>query len=333
MVVKYLSKKGFLNKILYGDNSRPDFVDSMLPATRRKQFWYIIKNNWVKLLLLNLITFLFFIPVVIHSIVSLYIYNDKFANLSEVEMLANLLPLNLSQYGVLALIFPFSFIGLAGAAFVIRKMLFDEVVDIKTDFIKGIKYSFKSFMLIGLLFGILLLLFNYSLQFILLSNMTPFVQFVVFFLLIMLAVFFIINMMYVINLSTLYYMKFSDILKTSFYLSLKSLFRNLCLFLLAFVPVFIWSIFSYVYLKLVTIGILLLFGFSYILLMFGEMAMHMFDTYINILSNSKSLNNLYKLACINSLFILILLRMLLYLILNSFFIRKRCLKHLIFPFV
>ena len=282
MVVKFLKKKGLVNKILYGDNNKPDFLDSMLPATRKKQFGYIIKNNWLKLILLNLITFLFFIPVIIHSIVSLEIFNREFANLTDAEILAKLLPLNLSQYGVLVLIFPFSFIGLAGAAFVIRKMLFDEVVDIKTDFIKGIKYSYKSFMLIGLLFGLLLLLFNYSLQFILLSNITPFIKFVVFFMLIILAVFFIINMMYVINLSTLYYMKFSNILKTSFYLSLKSLFKNLCLFLLAFVPIFIWSILPYVYLKLVTVVMLLLFGFSYILLTFGEMAMHMFDTYINI---------------------------------------------------
>ena len=282
MVVIYLKKQKFLNKLLYGNNNNPDFLDTMLPATRKKQFGYIIKNNWVKLLILNLLVFLFFIPVIIHSIVSLTIFNKQFANLNENEMLINLLPLNLSQYGVLAIIFPFSFIGLAGAAFVIRKMLFDEVVDIKSDFIKGIKYSYKIFMVIGLLFGIILFLFNYSLQFVLLSNINPFIKFVVFFMLIVLAVFLLINLMYTINLSTLYYMKFFDILKTSFYLSLKSLFKNIGVILLTFIPVFIWIIFQFVFLKLVTVLMLLLFGFVYILLMFGEMAMYMFDTYINI---------------------------------------------------
>ena len=277
-----MKKQKFLNKLLYGNNNNPDFLDTMLPATRKKQFGYIIKNNWVKLLILNLLVFLFFIPVIIHSIVSLTIFNKQFANLNENEMLINLLPLNLSQYGVLAIIFPFSFIGLAGAAFVIRKMLFDEVVDIKSDFIKGIKYSYKIFMVIGLLFGIILFLFNYSLQFVLLSNINPFIKFVVFFMLIVLAVFLLINLMYTINLSTLYYMKFFDILKTSFYLSLKSLFKNIGVILLTFIPVFIWIIFQFVFLKLVTVLMLLLFGFVYILLMFGEMAMYMFDTYINI---------------------------------------------------
>ena len=56
-----MSKKGLVNKYLYGKDNKTDFTDAMLPARRREQFGYLFKNNYLRLFYLNLIVFIFFL--------------------------------------------------------------------------------------------------------------------------------------------------------------------------------------------------------------------------------------------------------------------------------
>ena len=279
-----MSKKGLVNKYLYGKDNKTDFTDAMLPARRREQFGYLFKNNYLRLFYLNLIVFIFFLPVIIfYGMTSIYIYHLT-SGIDNSQYITELLPISVFQYAGIILLLPIGFIGLSGTNFIIRKMAFDEVVDIKTDFKKGIKYSYKQYMFIGFLLGLVLFAVSYAIQYLSLSEMHPLLFILLLTLVIIIFVILLIAIMYMANLSTLYVMSNVMIVKSGLILAIKELFKNLGVFLLSIVPVFIWLMFSHIFIKLTTILILLVYGFIFIQLCFNLLSLYSFDKYINIKS-------------------------------------------------
>ena len=279
-----MSKKGLVNKYLYGKDNKTDFTDAMLPARRREQFGYLFKNNYLRLFYLNLIVFIFFLPVIIfYGMTSIYIYHLT-SGIDNSQYITELLPISVFQYAGITLLLPIGFIGLSGTNFIIRKMAFDEVVDIKTDFKKGIKYSYKQYMFIGFLLGLVLFAVSYAIQYLSLSEMHPLLFILLLTLVIIIFVILLIAIMYMANLSTLYVMSNAMIVKSGLILAIKELFKNLGVFLLSIVPVFIWLMFSHIFIKLTTILILLVYGFIFIQLCFNLLSLYSFDKYINIKS-------------------------------------------------
>lgn len=279
-----MSKKGLVNKYLYGKDNKTDFTDAMLPARRREQFGYLFKNNYLRLFYLNLIVFIFFLPVIIfYGMTSIYIYHLT-SGIDNSQYITELLPISVFQYAGIILLLPIGFIGLSGTNFIIRKMAFDEVVDIKTDFKKGIKYSYKQYMFIGFLLGLVLFAVSYAIQYLSLSEMHPLLFILLLTLVIIIFVILLIAIMYMANLSTLYVMSNAMIVKSGLILAIKELFKNLGAFLLSIVPVFIWLMFSHIFIKLTTILILLVYGFIFIQLCFNLLSLYSFDKYINIKS-------------------------------------------------
>ena len=276
----YLNKKGFIEKSLYG-NSEVDFNDSFLPKTRKEQFKYIFKNNWLKLFYLNLVIFLFFIPAIIYYFVSNLNYSNLISTMTDTEVYSQLFSLNLMRYLILSLLFMLGFIGLAGGLYVIRKMIFDDVVSLRKDFLKGIKNSAKQFSLLGFLFGITLFAFDYSEQYVMLSKMAPLLQIIMVFMILFIFILLVIGIMYMLNLSNLYVMNMFSIIKSGLLLTFRNLFKNLGVSLLAFGPVFVWILLPGVTLKIISVFILSVIGFSYIMLLFSLLAMYSFDKYIN----------------------------------------------------
>ena len=84
-----------------------------------------------------------------------------------------------------------------------------------------------------------------------------------------------------LNLSNLYVMKMTTIIKSGLVLTFKNLFKNLGVFSLAFIPIFVWLVFGGITAKIIMIFVLFIFGFSYVLLLFGLMSIYSFDKYIN----------------------------------------------------
>ena len=256
----------------------------MLPARRREQFGYLFKYNYLRLIYLNLIVFIFFLPVIIfYGMTSIYIYHLT-SGIDNSQYITELLPISVFQYAGIILLLPIGFIGLSGTNFIIRKMAFDEVVDIKTDFKKGIKYSYKQYMFIGFLLGLVLFAVSYAIQYLSLSEMHPLLFILLLTLVIIIFVILLIAIMYMANLSTLYVMSNVMIVKSGLILAIKELFKNLGVFLLSIVPVFIWLMFSHIFIKLTTILILLVYGFIFIQLCFNLLSLYSFDKYINIKS-------------------------------------------------
>lgn len=276
----YLSKKGLIEKSLFG-NSTVDFNDSFLPKTRKEQFKYIFKNNWLKLFYLNVLIFLFFIPAIIYYFVSTINYSNLISTMTDAEVYSKLFSLNLMRYLILSLLFMLGFVGLAGGSYIIRKMIFDDVVNLRKDFLKGIKNSYKQFLLLGFLFGMTLFAFDYSEQYIILSKMAPLLQIILVFMILVVFILLVIAIMYMLNLSNLYVMSNFAIIKSGLLLTFKNLFKNLGVGIVAFVPVFIWILLPGITLKLISVFILSIIGIVYILLLFSLLSMYSFDRYIN----------------------------------------------------
>ena len=124
-----MSKKGLVNKYLYGKDNKTDFTDAMLPARRREQFGYLFKNNYLRLFYLNLIVFIFFLPAIIfYGMTSIYIYHLT-SGIDNSQYITELLPISVFQYAGITLLLPIGFIGLSGTNFIIRKMAFDNLDD------------------------------------------------------------------------------------------------------------------------------------------------------------------------------------------------------------
>ena len=275
-----MSKKTVVERSLYGNNN-VDFNDALLPKTRKAQFGYILKNNWLKLFYVNMIIFIFFIPAILYGFIKTINYNNLIKDMTQQQIFDGLFEMNLVRYLVFSLLLMLGFVGLSGGSFIIRKLIFDEVVTIKSDFLKGIKYSAKQFMLFGLFFGLTTFAFDYSIRYLSYLKINPLFQIMLMVMICIITVVLIISIMYMMNLSNLYVMKMGDIIKYGLLLSFKHFFKNIGLALIAFVPVFIWGVVTHITFMLIPVLLLFIFGFVYILLLFSLMAMYSFDKFIN----------------------------------------------------
>ena len=276
-----MSNKKIVEKVLYGQNET-DFNASLLPKSRKEQFKYILKNNWIKLFTMNMVMFLFFIPVIIYYFMSTQNYKALIQDMKVEEIVASLFAMNLFRYLIVSLLMMIGFMGLAGGSFVIRKMVFDEVVNVQSDFIKGIKNSYKQFMIFGFLFGMMIYVLDNSFQYVFLTtNILPFAKVLLLMTITLVFIVLTIAFMYMLNLSNLYVMKTSNIITSSMLLVFKKLFINIGICLIAFIPIFVWLVIPDFLINLITISLLFVFGFSYILLLFVLLSMNSFDEYIN----------------------------------------------------
>ena len=57
-------KKGFITRLLEGKEKSEEYARSTLPTNRWQLFWDIFKGNLGKLVKVNLLTILFFIPMI-----------------------------------------------------------------------------------------------------------------------------------------------------------------------------------------------------------------------------------------------------------------------------
>lgn len=277
-----MAKKGLVNKLVFGEDNKKDFTSDMLPKSRKKQFFYLIKNNFARLFTLNIINLICFAPAICWYIISLFYVSNKLEGLSTEEVKASLLYFTNIQYLPLIPLFIIGFVSVSATNFVLRKMMWDEVVVMKNDLKKGLHDSYLSFILIGFLFGFYLYLFHYCFNFLLLSaeglgEIILAISILIIYLILLIALF------YKINLASLYKLTFIQLIKNSLILTFKELFRNIAVLIISIGIVIVWlylplpqAIF-----KLIPFFLLAFGGFTYIFLMFGELSMYSFDRYIN----------------------------------------------------
>ena len=151
-------KKGFVARLLEGKERSEEYARSTLPTNRWQLFFDIFKGNFGKLVKINLLMLLFFIPTIAVVIFGL-IVNESTGltypfganlgigypaepmqqGLSEMLVFYNDITLNF----LLTISMLIASVGLAGGMYVIRNMVWTEGIFVANDFWLGLKKNAK----------------------------------------------------------------------------------------------------------------------------------------------------------------------------------------------
>ena len=123
-----------------------------LPTNRKEVFFDLLRNRKMTLFALSCYTFMFFIPLAVDLIYfnfveSMAISAEKFEYLFSLIFYSMLIMLPCIVIG---------FIGLAGAFYTAKKLVWQEGVSLASDFFKGIKENWKHALINGVIFGLVL---------------------------------------------------------------------------------------------------------------------------------------------------------------------------------
>lgn len=127
-------------------------VKQSLPRNRKEVFFDLLKNRKMNLFAFSCYTFIFFIPLA----VDLFLFNffesaaiaaDKSDQLFSLVFYSMLIMLPCMLIG---------FIGLAGAFYTAKKMVWQEGISLASDFFQGIKENWKCALINGVIFGLAL---------------------------------------------------------------------------------------------------------------------------------------------------------------------------------
>jgi uncharacterized membrane protein YesL len=295
-------KKGLITRLLEGKEKSEEYARSTLPTNRWQLFWDIFKGNFGKIVKVNLLTLIFFIPLIAVIILG-YLMNESngviYPFASNLAMgypaapgqqgLSEMLSLqtNFMLYAGIALASLVAAVGLAGGMYVIRNMVWTEGIFVANDFWRGIKLNYKNALQATLFFTLVLFLGGTMISFAEFSLVAGAIskgQKVWMHISMASSYVFIVcaAMMtfWMLALGVNYKLKFLTMLKNSFLMAVGTLPQTIffgALALLPFVLLFIPSQFILV----VSIILLLLFGLSWALLVWLDFAQWVFDKFIN----------------------------------------------------
>ena len=127
-------------------------VKQSLPRNRKEVFFDLLKNRKMNLFAFSCYTFIFFIPLAVdlfyfNFLESAAIASDKNDQLFSLIFYSMLIMLPCMLIG---------FIGLAGAFYTAKKMVWQEGISLASDFFQGIKENWKHAILNGVIFGLAL---------------------------------------------------------------------------------------------------------------------------------------------------------------------------------
>lgn len=295
-------KKGLITRMLEGKERSEEYARSTLPTNRWQLFFDIFKGNLGKLVKINLLMLLFFIPtiaviifgVIINESTGLtypfganlgigYPAEPMQQGLSEMLVFYNDITINL----FLMLSMVIASVGLAGGMYVIRNMVWTEGIFVANDFWRGVKLNYKNALQTTLFFCIIYFLCTTLINVSQLSlavgelskgQMTWLkISLGVNYLFLTIAA---MMTFWMIAQGVNYKLTFAQMLKNSFLMTIGTFPQTIFFGFLALLPFLVLLIGAQM---LMTIGIMiiLLFGFSYALLLWLDFAQWVFDKYIN----------------------------------------------------
>ncbi len=292
------NKRSFFDKLMMGSEKSEDFARASLPSNRWELFWDIFKGRFGKLVIINLLILLFCVPLVLMLIFRyvavlnygmLYPFSQSFGigygalptmvgAAESIEVSVNTSMLLLSP-----LAFVFMAIGLAGGAYVIRNMVWTEGIFVANDFWRGIKQNIKQLLLIMLLYSLVFYITVCSISLcnksIALEVSPIWIYKVAKVLSYILLITFSVMTLHMITMSVTYKMTFKQLLKNSLSFTVALLPHNALFVALAFIPFLLFLLDGI----LMAIGliIIILFGFSYFLLVWTNYCQWSYDKFIN----------------------------------------------------
>lgn len=289
-------KKGFIARMLEGKERDEEYARSTLPTSRWALFWDIFKGRFSKLVIVNLLMLIFFIPLIL-----VYFFRSTMLGLQASWMpfaswmgvgypaMPNLtgLPQELILstnvfYGALMIVAGLiAAVGISGGMCVIRNMVWTEGIFVANDFWRGIKINIVVVLQSTLFYGVMLYLFSVSTSWsnwmlataqgnavlITISKVISYIAIV------------IVSLMYLwmLSMGGNYKLKFFQLLKNSFLMTFGLIFQNIFFAALMLIPVILVLIGSFF--QIIGYVLLILLGISYMLLVWFDYSQWAFDKF------------------------------------------------------
>ena len=290
-----MARQGFFNKLIMGSDNMPDFTPEQLPKSRWALFFDVFKNRLFPLFKVSLLTDIFAIPlilIILFDIINTSTYNAIIPYDGNVgigypvepnaQAISDFVSLNNGVTTLALMVFGiiiFS-IGLAGAFYVVRRIVWGEPVEVLRHFGHGIKSSFTSFLLIGSVFGLsfFMMMFNF-----LVYGKYDIPEFVSVLLSIISVAQFVITTcvtFYVMAQSVTYNMKFMQLVRNSMIFGFALLPQTVFFIALAILPIVLAAILP-IMLSPGIYAIYAFIGFGYSVLVLTVFAHYVFDKYLN----------------------------------------------------
>ena len=295
-------KKGFVARLLEGKERSEEYARSTLPTNRWQLFWDVFKGNFGKIVKINLLMLLFFVPLlavlIFNSINSstlgqVYPFGANvgigYPAMPELQGIAEWIVVRteLATYIAIVITSIIASVGLAGGMYVIRNMIWTEGVFVANDFWRGVKLNYKNALQASVFFGLVLLvcmsLINFS-NFTLAAGMISktqrvflYISQIMSYIVIVLSAF---MTLWMIALGVNYKMGFFTMLKNSLLISIGTLIQTAFFAALAAIPYLLFLIGSSFFLVLAIFAVLL-FALAYTLLVWLNFAQWVFDKFIN----------------------------------------------------
>ena len=296
-------KKGLIARMLEGKERSEDYARSTLPTNRWQLFFDIFKGNFGKLVKINLLTLLFFIPLLAVIIFS-FIYRDAIAatypfggNLGVgYPVVPNMhgwserltLETDTTVYFLMTLASIVAAVGLAGAMYVIRNMVWTEGIFVANDFWRGVKLNFKNALQTALFFMIVLTLTVLTTDMAAVAktslNLSDFERVMISISTVISYVFMALAVcmsFWMIALGVNYQMGFFTLIRNSFLMTIGMLPQTVFFIAMSALPFLLLLFGVQSFFFMAGIAICLLFALSYALLVWLNFAQWSFDKYIN----------------------------------------------------
>ena len=290
-------KKGLIARMLEGKERDEEYARSTLPSNRWALFWDIFKGRFSKLVIVNLLMLLFFIPLVAVGFF-MYLWTGTmggmypFSNSILVGFPAypNLMgapeQINLSATftgGALMIVAALiAAVGISGGMYVIRNMVWTEGIFVANDFWRGIKINIVVVLQSTLFYSIFLFGFFISIRFseYIIASGTGSTVWMTISMAISYVAIVIFTMMYLwmLAMGGSYKLKFFQLLKNSFLMTFGLIFQNIFFVILMAIPVILILLGSFF--QMVGIVFMILFGLSFMLLVWLDYTQWAFDKFI-----------------------------------------------------
>lgn len=289
-------KKGLIYRLTMGKDNLPDFTPDKLPGTRFQLFKDVFFNRIGALVKINLLVLLFCLPaiawvVIMHMVKvadgSLLPYSGNvgigYPIVNEVAALGQqrAFQFDLQTYLVLIPCIMIASIGLSGAFYVMRRLVWGEGVAVGGHFFRGIKMNFLPFLWSSLFVGVSLFLVMANIG--IYNNMTEIhIAWRVICIAVSVIQFVLIlsMMMFLTTQAVTYKLKTWALIKNSFLFSIALLPTNLIILVLSAIPVVLLLVIP-TQISIFLMFIFALLGFSYIILIWTVYAHWAYDKFIN----------------------------------------------------
>lgn len=268
-------------KILFGDDKIKKFTNSDLPKNRKQQFLYLVKTRLSKLFYVNLLVCLFAFPLLIWHLMCLS-HSFSFGEINAENFNAYLQFVTYYKSSLrLVLAIPASY-GIAGGLYVIRRMAWGEPISLLKTFFKGIKLNLLQFSIFGIIYGIFAGIYDSASAILAFIYPSDGIEAVVFRGGMILSVFLFIGVaQFLVTLCSTYSVKTLSAIKNSFILVGKTLPKTMGILCLSVFPFGIMLSIGNVFIDIICIVILLIFGFSYMLTVISLYTNSIYDEFIN----------------------------------------------------